>query len=374
MTPRCNTLFQLLRPFNTSYVRRYRRDVEKAHGYQWTSPIKYLTITLPHKKQKYIGFALEKISNRTCLSFSKITKIKISPNLYLLHDSPCISIFGRFNELHSKHSVSFINIKCDDIGSIHQELGLIFGLPLEHTRNDRDSYVTIRQENVIESKIVDFQKSEGNDSMDVPYDYGSQMHYGKNSFAKEQTNSIEPADINYLNTIGHNFGFQFNDYKRLNSYHCHYMCNSHLEKGCERNGYVDRATCDKCICPPHFSGTYCDKYKKTKSDCGENVVFNATTEAQTFTIKGEKKCYFYINTDENSKIELTIINMNIGNEEKCLVDEYLEVRYKKDPSVMGALFCKDKNNVLMTSEGNDISIFYKSSFSGNNVELSFKKV
>ncbi|XP_048587974.1 zinc metalloproteinase nas-15-like [Nematostella vectensis] len=56
----------------------------------------------------------------------------------------------------------------------------------EQSRPDRDNYVEIVWSNIKEENKHNFEKYNHGviDSLGVPYDYGSIMHYGKRDFAK----------------------------------------------------------------------------------------------------------------------------------------------------------------------------------------------
>ena len=61
------------------------------------------------------------------------------------------------------------------------ELGHVIGFYHEHTRPDRDKYVEIKWENINKNYYYNFEKYDHGaiDSLGVPYDYDSIMHYGK---------------------------------------------------------------------------------------------------------------------------------------------------------------------------------------------------
>lgn len=52
----------------------------------------------------------------------------------------------------------------------------------EHTRPDRDEYVEIIWDNIQDGMESQFEKGDerSQDTKDIPYDYGSVMHYGGN--------------------------------------------------------------------------------------------------------------------------------------------------------------------------------------------------
>ena len=70
-------------------------------------------------------------------------------------------------------------------GSTVHEIGHALGLLHEHSRPDRDKYVTINWANIRPDKKHNFKKSGG--KKNTPYDYGSIMHYPRTGgFAIDQ--------------------------------------------------------------------------------------------------------------------------------------------------------------------------------------------
>ena len=54
----------------------------------------------------------------------------------------------------------------------------------EHSRTDRDEYVTVLTENIQESQALNFDIETESDHFDLPYDYNSVMHYFSTTFSK----------------------------------------------------------------------------------------------------------------------------------------------------------------------------------------------
>ncbi|XP_065192229.1 uncharacterized protein LOC135823299 [Sycon ciliatum] len=87
----------------------------------------------------------------------------------------------------------FIGPDCyDSFGSVVHELLHVLGFYHEQSRPDRDRYVTIKPENIIDYEMnkANFRKySHGEvDSLSVPYDYDSVMHYSSTQFSKDEQN------------------------------------------------------------------------------------------------------------------------------------------------------------------------------------------
>ncbi|RKG66062.1 M12 family metallopeptidase, partial [Corallococcus terminator] len=71
------------------------------------------------------------------------------------------------------------------------ELGHVLGLDHEHKRQDRDTYVIIRWENMVAGGAAHFQQDNNNDDDYFGYDYGSIMHYGPMQGSKNGQPTIE---------------------------------------------------------------------------------------------------------------------------------------------------------------------------------------
>ncbi|MGW2560263.1 M12 family metallopeptidase [Streptomyces sp. NPDC001514] len=95
-------------------------------------------------------------------------------------------------------------------GSLKHEIGHAVGLLHEHQRDDRDSYVTVWIDNVIDDQRRNFAKM-GGDGIEVgAYDHGSIMHYGPRALCVEwryavpvhrQFSFARPALAGFNNTL-----------------------------------------------------------------------------------------------------------------------------------------------------------------------------
>jgi tolkin len=96
---------------------------------------------------------------------------------------------------------SFNLLILDKFGIVVHELGHVVGFWHEHTRPDRENHVTIEKVNIMTGQEYNFNKltEEEVNSLGLPYDYDSIMHYARNTFSRgkfrQTTNKL--MNINY---------------------------------------------------------------------------------------------------------------------------------------------------------------------------------
>ncbi len=100
-------------------------------------------------------------------------------------------------------------------GNIIHELGHALGLYHEQARSDRDNYVIIYWENILNGKEHNFQQQLSNATDSGSYDYGSIMHYGKYFFSGNGGTTITTTNPVGA-TIGQRTGLSDGDTQTLN--------------------------------------------------------------------------------------------------------------------------------------------------------------
>ncbi|PRD34275.1 UNVERIFIED_CONTAM: Astacin-like metalloprotease toxin 2 [Trichonephila clavipes] len=132
----------------------------------------------------------------------------------------CYSMIGRAG---GRQDLS-LGRGCEYIGVVIHELGHAIGLYHEHTRFDRDNWITIYENNVIPGQLHNFARIDKYQELSfTPYDYESIMHYGNYAFSKEphQLRTMVAKDGTRLLEPYERKGFTKNDIYTINKlYRC----------------------------------------------------------------------------------------------------------------------------------------------------------
>ncbi|PIO58838.1 astacin, partial [Teladorsagia circumcincta] len=158
------------------------------------------------------------------------------------------------------------------VGIVAHEIGHALGFFHTQARYDRDSYIEVNENNVKTDWTIDFDKQDEahNNNYDLPYDYGSIMHYGSKSpiAAKDKSKRIMTAnDGNYTSTLGSDIISFYDKFMMNKLYDCLDQCNDN-KPDCKNDGFAHPRECSKCICPSGFGGPLCDE---KPSSCGEEL-------------------------------------------------------------------------------------------------------
>uniref|UniRef100_H3C531 Metalloendopeptidase n=1 Tax=Tetraodon nigroviridis TaxID=99883 RepID=H3C531_TETNG len=104
------------------------------------------------------------------------------------------------------------------VGNLCHEIMHALGLHHEHTRRDRDQYVTIKWDNILKGKEKNFDIKTGDD-LGLPYDLKSIMHYGEFFFSRDGRRTLLPRKSE--KDIGQRKQLNSLDVQKLNKlYHC----------------------------------------------------------------------------------------------------------------------------------------------------------
>ena len=102
-------------------------------------------------------------------------------------------------------------------GVAMHELGHSIGFWHEHTRPDRDRYVEILYSNIDEEYHSNFniRQAEDIDSLGLPYDLDSIMHYSLDAFSNNQQNTIR-VKVDFQGVVGQRLFLSDKDIQQAN--------------------------------------------------------------------------------------------------------------------------------------------------------------
>lgn len=158
--------------------------------YRWPNGIIPYTIESGHPKAALIAQAIKQVDDNTVLKFVPRTNEKD----YLIFRSAdgCSAAVGR------QGGAQYVNVGWCEVGNLVHEILHAAGMWHEHTRCDRDNFITVNTDNVVENKRYNYSKH-CTDGIDLgAYDYGSIMHYpAVGSFAIDASKPIiTPKPVN----------------------------------------------------------------------------------------------------------------------------------------------------------------------------------
>uniref|UniRef100_A0A8C4QLU7 Metalloendopeptidase n=1 Tax=Eptatretus burgeri TaxID=7764 RepID=A0A8C4QLU7_EPTBU len=136
----------------------------------------------------------------------------------------CWSFIGR---LSGGQNLS-IGERCDTMAIVKHELLHALGFFHEHSRSDRDDYITVHWEAMNPDAKYNFKKrTVETDTFNTPYDYLSVMHYPPSFFSNDKNKPTISTNIPHFHTlIGQASDMSDNDMVKLNHL---YNCTSSLD-------------------------------------------------------------------------------------------------------------------------------------------------
>ncbi|XP_041826003.1 astacin-like metalloendopeptidase [Melanotaenia boesemani] len=159
-----------------------------------------------------ISAAMTMVSEHTCVTFHK--RNSSEPDfLHFTSGTGCGSYVGFVG---GEQSV-LIAPSCS-VGNIAHEILHALGFHHEHSREDRDQYISIEYQNIIKGKEDNFRKHNGK-TFNISYDFTSIMHYGRKFFSSNGEATIIPnMDVKEL---GQRKRMQKSDIQKVRQlYHC----------------------------------------------------------------------------------------------------------------------------------------------------------
>ncbi|XP_069815748.1 meprin A subunit beta-like [Dendropsophus ebraccatus] len=187
--------------------------------YRWPIPVPYyLEDSLEINAKALVLEAFERYRLKSCIDFKPWEG---EPNyISVFKESGCWSYVG--NLRRGKQQLS-LGANCDRLATIQHEFLHALGFWHEQSRSDRDDYVIIEWDRIQSGTQGNFNKYNDtrSNSLNVPYDYTSVMHYSKTAFQIGTEPTIVTRIEAFSDVIGQRIDFSDYDLEKLNRlYNC----------------------------------------------------------------------------------------------------------------------------------------------------------
>uniref|UniRef100_A0A8R1U276 Zinc metalloproteinase n=1 Tax=Onchocerca volvulus TaxID=6282 RepID=A0A8R1U276_ONCVO len=355
--------------------RRTKRKFIRSELRRWDShkPIVYsFDGSHTRREQRVIELALEHWHNITCLNFERRDD-EIQENRIIFTDvDGCASNVGR----HPLGEPQFVSLapECIRLGVIAHEVAHALGFWHEQSRPDRDNYVTVRWENIDRDSKGQFLKElpADVDNGNVPYDYGSIMHYRSKAFGRyDDLFTLNTNIMDYQKTIGQRDQLSFNDIRLMNVIYCSDSCPRKLP--CQRGGYTDPRRCGRCRCPDGFTGKLCQLVMPGfGADCGGRIELTSSWRRITSPnypreFKEGQECSWLLVAPPGQRVQLRFygeFEMYCKVRHSLCMD-YIEIRNSTDFANTGMRYCcygTPKSSIMSATE--DMLVLFRSFYRG----------
>ncbi|XP_054717113.1 zinc metalloproteinase nas-7-like [Uloborus diversus] len=170
---------------------RLKRNAYRNESRLWPKALIPYTIDEAYtsKERAVIEKAMKDIHSLSCIRFKKHADEKAY--VEIVREKGCravVGYIGRKQKLTLGHG-------CIWVARVLHELLHVLGFFHEHTRPDRDDYVTIFTDNIKSASINNFRKMSESKvtTFGLPYDYFSVLHYHDREFAIDRSQkTIQP--------------------------------------------------------------------------------------------------------------------------------------------------------------------------------------
>jgi len=232
---------------------------------KWTNgiiPYEMFGKNWSQEEKDMLQAAIKEIQSQSCVRFKPRTN---EANYISVHKGGgCSSAVGM------QGGPQYVSLQADGCwyhGTVVHELLHATGLWHEQSRYDRDDYIIINLENVINSTQYNFDMKFPNETSTygVPYSFDSVMHYAKDAFSKNGEITLETIDPNMQEQIGNRERGVNADYEKVRRI---YQCPG-TYPAMPALPVKPLPTCadiitycaqDKDVCQKEWANTHCRRY------------------------------------------------------------------------------------------------------------------
>jgi astacin len=318
--------------------------------------------------------AIQFFEENTCIRFKEN---RTNPDRVRVLDGPgCTSKLGMIG---GEQELTVGN-GCESTGIMIHMFAHALGFENTHTRSDRDNYVTIDMGAISYPGFAYsfVKKSEDENILYTPYEYGSVMHYAANAYSRGNNLTIVPKDRDYINTMGSNQA-SFFDIKMFNDhYECSENCPTSTSPKCKNGGLPNPNNCSTCICPNGYAGDLCNQMPVPSGGCGAELTATTDWQSKTFELGGRNtlrpsvtQCYHWIRAPKNSQIEVRVTNTSSICSYGCY-HSGIEFKLKERRMTNPRICCDFSNNKILTSEFNPLPVIAYNRFDVSGFTFEYR--
>uniref|UniRef100_A0A0K0FTU3 Metalloendopeptidase n=1 Tax=Strongyloides venezuelensis TaxID=75913 RepID=A0A0K0FTU3_STRVS len=365
-------LNELMQP-NVSLNYREKRSVMRDKSYLWDGTTFYYFVSF-HLEHSPINVAHIIIGKYTCLKFKKTNKISKAKFIYQ-PGSSYLTYLGKQDR--GPHKI-YIPKESMEPAKIARETLRALGFDYEHNRPDRDNYLIILKNNIIQKYLplyVKFSPAIVN-SFGLSYDYRSLMHFGSKELCRNRAQCIKSKSGNWLVDLamGKATDLSFNDAKLVNLAYC--LSHIAVRRGkCQNFGFVFGISSRFCFCLPYFDGDRCQHFIPNFHYCTSRNIFYAKKIPSKSLLIANKNCYYLIKAKEGRKVFLILRFQGYALRKRiCNEFQHIEVRYMRDYSVSGTMICPRRRPYVFRSHSNLIILHTRYSMDNYKFKIYYTQI
>jgi len=251
-------------------------------------------------ERKIIFTGMQMWMNITCIRFEPVGSAEANStghdnHIYIQSGAGCFSHVGRKPRLSSQKLILKAP-SCIKPAKVAHELGHAIGLDHEHTRQDRDDYVQVSENNIKKYKSAFEVNKKNFSTFGTPYDYCSVMGYGPTDFSYGTTGkelTIIPKDLGYISVIGRDRDLTYTDATIVNKMY-----------GCGITAPQTSCPARPCTDSPDISAAACEELELQHPGPhplapASNVTSKGVNCKQGFPCGKHGKSYYWCWTETN---------------------------------------------------------------------------